>query len=102
MYIYIYIYVYVYIYMYIYICIYIYVYIFIYVYIYSVSEIKGAPCTRRAHFHGRVHGFRRCAPGVCTFSLAIYYCYVLGGCMEQFPGAQFYGKCTLRVHKIKA
>ena len=20
--------------------------------------------------------------------------------MEQFPGAQFYGKCTLRVHKI--
>ena len=22
--------------------------------------------------------------------------------MEQFPGAQFYGKCTLRVHKIKA
>ena len=22
--------------------------------------------------------------------------------MEQFPGAQFYGKCTLRVHNIKA
>ena len=21
--------------------------------------------------------------------------------MEQFPGAQFYGKCTLRVYKIK-
>ena len=39
----------------------------------SVSEIKGAPCTRRAHFHGRVHDFRRCAPGVCTFFLAIYY-----------------------------
>ena len=33
----------------------------------SVSEIKGAPCTRCAHFHGRVHDFRRCAPGVCTF-----------------------------------
>ena len=33
----------------------------------SVSEIKGAPCTRRAQFHGRVHDFRRCAPGVCTF-----------------------------------
>ena len=32
-----------------------------------MSEIKGAPCTRRAHFHGRVHDFRRCAPGVCTF-----------------------------------
>ena len=33
----------------------------------TVSEIKGAPCTRCAHFHGRVHDFRRCAPGVCTF-----------------------------------
>ena len=43
----------------------------------SVSEIKGAPCTRRAHFHGRVHDFRRCAPGVCTFFepfiIAIYW-----------------------------
>ena len=43
---------------------------------FSVSEIKGAPCTRRAHFHGRVHNFRRCAPGVCTFfepfNIAIY------------------------------
>ena len=27
----------------------------------AVSEIKGAPCTRRAHFHGRVHNFLRCA-----------------------------------------
>ena len=27
---------------------------------------------------------------------------ILGWCMEQFPDAQFYGKCTLRVHKIKA
>ena len=27
----------------------------------SVSEIKGAPCTWRAHFRGRVHDFRRCA-----------------------------------------
>ena len=33
----------------------------------SVSEIKGAPCARCAHFHGRVHDFRRCAPFVCTF-----------------------------------
>ena len=33
----------------------------------TVSEIKGAPCTRRAHFHSRVHDFQRCAPGVCTF-----------------------------------
>ena len=33
----------------------------------AVFEIKGAPCTQRAHFHDRVHDFRRCAPGVCTF-----------------------------------
>ena len=33
----------------------------------TVSEIKGAPCTRRAHFYSRVHDFQRCAPGVCTF-----------------------------------
>ena len=32
-----------------------------------MSEIKGAPCTRLAHFHSRVHDFQRCAPGVCTF-----------------------------------
>ena len=42
-----------------------------------VSEIKGAPCTRRAHFHGRVHDFRRCAPSVCMFfepfCIAIYW-----------------------------
>ena len=43
----------------------------------TVSEIKGAPCTRRAHFHSRVHDFRSCAPGVCTifepFIIAIYW-----------------------------
>ena len=33
----------------------------------AVSEIKGAPCTRRAHFHDRVHNFRRCAPSGCKF-----------------------------------
>ena len=33
----------------------------------TVSEIKGAPCAWCAHFHGRAHDFRRCAPGVCTF-----------------------------------
>ena len=33
----------------------------------AVSEIKGAPCIRCAHFHDRVHDFRRCAPGVYTF-----------------------------------
>ena len=38
---------------------------------------------------------------VCAAFLAIYYCDILGGCMENFPGAQFYGKCTLRVHKKK-
>ena len=81
-------------------------------YIGAVSEIKGAPCTRGAHFHGRVHDFRRCAASsVCTFLLPfivilyiqyIKYNIILGGCMDQFPDAQFYGKCTLRVHKIKA
>ena len=45
----------------------------------------------------------RSAPGVFFEPfIIICYCYVLGGCMEQFPGAQFYGKCTLRVHEIKA
>ena len=33
----------------------------------TLSEIKGAPCARCAHFHGQVHDFRRCAPGVCKF-----------------------------------
>ena len=33
----------------------------------SVSEIKGAPCARCAHFHCRVHEFWKGAPGVCTF-----------------------------------
>ena len=33
----------------------------------AVSEINGAPCTPRAHFHSRVHDFWRCAPGVCMF-----------------------------------
>ena len=43
----------------------------------TVSEIKGVPCTRRAHFHGRVHDFKSRAPGVCTFFepfiIAIYW-----------------------------
>ena len=39
---------------------------------------------------------------MCTFFEPLLYCYILGGCIEQFPGAQFYGKCILRVHKIKA
>ena len=41
-----------------------------------MSEIKGAPCTRRAHFHGQVHDYWRCAPGVCTFVLAIHNSWV--------------------------
>ena len=68
----------------------------------AVSEIKGAPCTRRAQFNGRVHDLGGVHPVCPRFFLAIYYWYILGRCMEQFPGAQFYGKCTLRVHKIKA
>ena len=43
----------------------------------TVSKIKGAPCTPRAHSHGRLHDFRGCAPGVCTFFelfiIAIYW-----------------------------
>ena len=78
-----------YIYIYIYIYIYMYIYIYIYIYILSVSEIKGAPCPRRAHSHGRVHDFRRCAPGVCTFfELFIIAIHWEGACMERFPGAQ--------------
>ena len=68
---------------------------------YSVSKIKGAPCTRRAHFHGRVHDFRRCAPGVCTFFerfiIAIYW----EGAWSNFRVHRFMGN-ALRVHKIKA
>ena len=32
-----------------------------------VFEINGALSTRRAHFDGRAHVFRTCAPDVCTF-----------------------------------
>ena len=64
----------------------------------TVSEIKGAPCTRRAHFHGRVHDFRRCAPGVCTFFepfiIAIYW----EGALSNFRVHNFMGsapcECT--------
>ena len=64
----------------------------------AVSEIKGAPCTRRAHFHDRVHGLRRCAPGVCKFFepfiIAIYW----EGAWSNFRGHSFMGsapcKCT--------
>ena len=53
---------------------------------------------------GKMASLLRSAPGMCTFfePFIIMYCYISGGCMEKFPGAQFYGKCTLRVHKIKA
>ena len=33
----------------------------------SVSEIKGALGARRAHFRGRAHVFRTCAPDVRRF-----------------------------------
>ena len=33
----------------------------------AVSEIKHAPCTRCAHFQGRVHDFQRCAPDCAHF-----------------------------------
>ena len=59
-------------YIYIYVCIYIlYIYIiyilYIYIYIYTVFEIKGAHGAWRAHFHGRAHVFRMCAPDGRTF-----------------------------------
>ena len=57
----------------------------------TVSEIKGAHCTRRAHFHCRVHDFRRRAPGVCTFFLAIYYCYTWEGAWSNFRVHSFMG-----------
>ena len=37
----------------------------------AVSEIKHAPCTRCAHFQGRVHDFQRGAPGLCTLFQSI-------------------------------
>ena len=33
----------------------------------AVFEINGAHGARRAHFRGRAHVFRTCAPDVCTF-----------------------------------
>ena len=37
-----------------------------------------------------------CAPGVCIeLILNFVHCNILEGFMEQFPGAQFWGKCTL-------
>ena len=50
---------------------------------------KGAPCARRAHFHGRVHDFWRCAPGVCRFLGGVSHYYIVGECMKKIPGAQF-------------
>ena len=43
----------------------------------TVSEIKGAPCTRCAHFRRRVHYFRRCAT---FFELFIITTYQEGAC----------------------
>ena len=42
---------------------------------------QGSSCLH-AHFLRRVRAFRKCAR-------AIYHDYLLGGCMEKFPGAQF-------------
>ena len=67
----------------------------------TVSEIKGAPCTRRAHFHGRVHDFRRCAPGVCTFFepfiIAIYW----EGAWNNFRVHSFRGSAPCECTKLK-
>ena len=37
----------------------------------------------------------------CAHFSAIYHYYILGGCMEKFPGAQSHGECTRRVHDSK-
>ena len=67
----------------------------------TVSEIKGAPCTRCAHFHGRVHDFRRCAPGVCTFFepfiIAIYW----EGAWSNFRVHSFMGSAPCECTKYK-
>ena len=54
------------------------------------AHIFAAWCT----FFGGVHQ-------VCERFLSSYHYYILGGCMGGFPGAQFWEKCTLWVHKIK-
>ena len=51
----------------------------------SVFEIKGAPCTRRAHFWRRAHIFLRCA---AVFFSMIYYYYIFRESMDKLPTAQ--------------
>ena len=64
---YIYIYIYIYILDYVLTPVHIYVYMYIYIYMYmSVLEINGALGARCAHFRGRAHVFRMCAPDVRT------------------------------------
>ena len=41
----------------------------------TVFEINGAVGARRAHFRGRAHVFRTCAPDVRTFSHSIIIIY---------------------------
>ena len=64
----------------------------------SVSEIKCARCTGCALFLGWVSDFFW-----CFFFLGHYlkYGFILEGCLEKFPGAQFWEKCTLQVHEIQ-
>ena len=67
----------------------------------AVSEIKGAHCTRRAHFRGRLHDFRKCAPGVCTFLepfiIAIYW----EGAWSNFRVHSFMGSAPCECTKLK-
>ena len=51
----------------------------------TTAGVGGSGC-------GRVHDFRRCAPGLCTFFLRIYHYYILGGCMEKNPGCTVLGE----------
>ena len=41
-----------------------------------MSEIKGTPCTRCAHFRGRVHDFRRFSPGAYSVLFRFYHYYI--------------------------
>ena len=68
----------------------------------STSEIKGASGRERTFPCPGARFAQVCTQSVHIF-LSDYYYYILGGCMEVFPGTQFNlkEKCTLQVHEIK-
>ena len=62
-----------------------------------MSEIKGAPWTRRVHYNGRVHDFRRCAPGVWTF-FEPFIIAIIGRVYGEMSGCTVLGE----VHPVSA